>query len=313
MEEEKEAPYNLSSKMRIDDSKLKKFDFPPTADAIRLYFKCEECSNEIVLYDIECPASTFEHPKPGDLHDGTSHKTCSCKYCGHLYEVDLNNRYGAGIGTIKGLSENASVYVVEQESIDTICHEKIQDQYAHIVNQCDHADRMLQEIDPLIINEETRQYLYKLIYVSFIACMEEYLYFTLINLITLNEENKDAFGANEEKIRRKIEKELHSHGKSYEEVLKDILLKRTFHPTEEICGYYNIYGIDILKGISKKILDDATDIRNDIMHRNGLDIYNNIVSLSREDIDALKKEVLKLIGNVENQVIKYIRNLEIHD
>lgn len=299
--------------MRTDGSKLKKFEFSSEANAIRLYFKCEGCQNEIALYDIECPAITFEHPEPDDLNDGTSHKTCSCKYCGHLYEVDLNNRYGAGMGTIKGLSENASVYVVNQESIDTVFQEKIQDQYSHIVNQCYDADKMLQEIDPLIINEETRQYLYKLIYVSFIACMEEYLYFTIINLITLSEDNKDAFGANAEKIRRKIENELLIPGKSYEEVLKSILLKRTFHPTEEICGYYNIYGIDILKGISKKILDDAIDIRNDIMHRNGLDIHNNITSLSREDIDALKNEVLKLIGNVETQVVKYIRNIEIHD
>ena len=62
-----------------------------------------------------------------------------------------------------------------------------------------------------------------------------------------------------------------------------------------------------------KAIEEAIQIRHDIVHRNGKDKDGNIHSISRIDVENLSNHVLDIIYEVDNKVYQIIRNNKVSE
>lgn len=269
------------------------FEYNPTADQINLKFPCPNCSNIVEDFvPVPQPDLLAETHADSVNYDSTD---VICNHCGHEMTVDLYTGFNGGNGEIEGV-EDGSIEVAE------LFPEEDDEYYEQQLYEATHTEieRALDSIESL--NDDVKQFLYRLLYANVITSMETFLGETLKREV-LRDENS---------LRKFVE--TYKPFKSVSMNLSDLYVKKESMPT-----FVNTTLRELLYHDLRKIkpiyrdalgidLGDVTElykavlVRHDLVHRNGKNHEGDDHTITEEMVRDLQIKVKALMESVNNQI-----------
>lgn len=269
------------------------FEYNPTADQLNLKFLCPNCGN-IVEEDVEVPIPDLMAETHSDSVN-SDYAEIICEHCGHEMTVDLHTGFYGGFGEIEDV-EDSSVEVMEHFP------EEDDEYYEQQLYEATHTEieRALDSIEDL--NNDVKQFLYRLLYANVITSLETFLGETLKREV-LRDENS---------LRRFVE--TYKPFKSISMNLSDLYVKKEsmpafvnttlrellYHDLRKIKPiYHDALGIDLgdVTEIYKAVL-----VRHDLVHRNGKNHEGVELTITEEMVRELQTKVKALMESVNNQI-----------
>lgn len=269
------------------------FEYNPTADQLNLKFLCPNCGN-IVEEDVEVPIPDLMAETHSDSVN-SDYAEIICEHCGHEMTVDLHTGFYGGFGEIEDV-EDSSVEVMEHFPEDD------DEYYEQQLYEATHTEieRALDSIEDL--NNDVKQFLYRLLYANVITSLETFLGETLKREV-LRDENS---------LRRFVE--TYKPFKSISMNLSDLYVKKEsmpafvnttlrellYHDLRKIKPiYHDALGIDLgdVTEIYKAVL-----VRHDLVHRNGKNHEGVELTITEEMVRELQTKVKALMESVNNQI-----------
>ena len=279
------------------------FEFNPLADSVTVKYECPKCGH--VNND------TFGVPSP-DFSAETHHDSINqdfddavCENCGAQYNVILTNGFYGGEGEIEDVEKILDV----DESIPG----EDDEYYDKQLFKDTHSDteKALEAIDGL--PQEIKDNLNRLLYANTISKLEVYLCDTIVSYVLSCEAHKQKFVQNYEPLAEQKfpMKSIFAKFNSLDKLIKGALTSIVYHDVELVRKLYkNVIGIELPP---TKEIEEAIEIRHDIVHRNGKDKEGNMRNISKDDVEHLSDHILDYIYEVDTMVQSKIASEAIPD
>lgn len=279
------------------------FEFNPLADSVTVKYECPKCGH--VNND------TFGVPSP-DFSAETHHDSINqdfddavCENCGVQYNVILTNGFYGGEGEIEDVEKILDV----DESIPG----EDEEYYDKQLFKDTHSDteKALEAIDGL--PQEIKDNLNRLLYANTISKLEVFLCDTIVSYVLSCEAHKQKFVQNYEPLAEQKfpMKSIFAKFNSLDKLIKGALTSIVYHDVELVRKLYkNVIGIELPP---TKEIEEAIEIRHDIVHRNGKDKEGNIRNISKDDVEHLSDHILDYIYEVDTMVQSKIASEAIPD
>lgn len=272
---------------------MAQFSYNPTADQLCLKFPCPNCGNRIEDF--------VGVPSP-DLLAETHHDSINsdsedlvCEHCGHEMTVDLHTGYYGGYGEIDEVEDGTI-------GVDEHFPEENDDLYEQQLYEETHTEieRALDSIEGL--NDDVKQFLFRLLYANVITSMETFLGDTLKREVLQDEVSLRKF-VETYKPFKDISmnlSDLYAKKESMPGFVKTTLRELLYHDLRKIKPIYrDALGID-LGDVSE--LYKAVLVRHDLVHRNGKNHEGVEHTITEDMVRELQTKVKALMESVNNQL-----------
>ena len=273
--------------------KMAQFEYNPTADQLGLRFPCPNCGNTVEDF-VGVPAPDLLAETHHDSVNSDS-EDIVCEHCGHEITVDLHTGYYGGYGEIEG---------VEDDTIEVDEHypEEDDDFYEQQLYEATHTEieRTLDSIEGL--NNDVKQFLYRLLYANVITSMETFLGDTLKREVLQDEDSLRKF-VETYKPFKDISmnlSDLYVKKESMPGFVKTTLRELLYHDLRKIKPIYrDALGIDLgdVSDLYKAVL-----VRHDLVHRNGKNHEGIEHTITEEMVRELQTKVKALMDSVNSQI-----------
>lgn len=272
---------------------MAQFTYNPTADQLNLKFPCPNCGNTVEDF-IGVPAPDLLAETHHDSINSDS-EYIVCEHCGHEMTVNLHTGFYGGYGEIEG---------VEDDSIEVDEHfpEEDDEFYEQQLYEATHTEieRALDSIEGL--NDDVKQFLFRLLYANVITSMETFLGDTLKREVLQNEDSLRKF-VETYKPFKDISmnlSDLYVKKESMPSFVKTTLRELLYHDLRKIKPiYHDALGID-LGDVSE--LYKAVLVRHDLVHRNGKNHEGVEHTITEDMVRELQTKVKALMDSVNNQL-----------
>lgn len=269
------------------------FEYNPIANRINLKFPCPNCGNT-VEEDVEVPspdlmAETHSDSVNSDFTDVV------CEHCGYEMTVDLHTGFYGGYGEIEDV-EDGLVEVVEHFP------EEDDEYYEQQLYEATHTEieRALDSIE--VLNDNVKQFLYRLLYANVITSLETFLGDTLKREVLKDEESLRKFVESYKPFKNIVMNlsDLYVKKESMPTFVTTTLRELLYHDLRKIKPiYHDALGIDLgdVSEIYKAVL-----VRHDLVHRNGKNHEGVEHTITEEMVRELQTNVKALMDSVNNQI-----------
>lgn len=268
------------------------FEYNPFCESVVVTYVCSRCGHT--------NRETFSVPAP-DLSAETHHDSINqefsdaiCEECEQEYNVILTNGYYGGYGEIEDV--DTIVDVVENiPGEDDEYYDKLLFKETH-----SDTEKTIEAIDEL--PQEIKNSLYRLLYANIISKLEAFLCDTIVNYVLSCEKHKKLFVQNYEPLAtQKFQMSaIYAKYESLDKIIKGALTSIVYHDIELVRKLYKkVADIELP---NTKSIEDAIQIRHDIVHRNGKDKEGNLHTIKREDVEKLSDKVMDFIYEVDNLI-----------
>ena len=272
---------------------MTQFAYNPTADQLNLKFTCPHCGNTVEDF-VGVPAPDLMAETHHDSINSDSEEIV-CEHCGHEMTVDLHTGYYGGYGEIEGV-EDGSIEVEEHFP------EEDDEFYEQQLYEATHTEieRALDSIEGL--NDDVKQFLFRLLYANVITSMETFLGDTLKREVLQDEVSLRKF-VETYKPFKDISmnlSDLYAKKESMPGFVKTTLRELLYHDLRKIKPIYrDALGID-LGDVSE--LYKAVLVRHDLVHRNGKNHEGVEHTITEDMVRELQTKVKALMESVNNQL-----------
>lgn len=269
------------------------FEYNPIAAQLNLKFSCPNCGSTVEDF-VEVPSPDLLAETHHDSINSDSEEIV-CEHCGQEITVDMHTGYYGGYGEIEGV---ASGLVDVEEHYP----EEDEDYYEQQLYEATHTEieRALDSIEGL--NNDVKQFLYRLLYANVITSMETFLGDTLKHEVLQDEESLRKF-VETYKPFKDISmnlSDLYVKKENMPVFVKNTLRELLYHDLRKIKPIYrDALGID-LGDVSE--LYKAVLIRHDLVHRNGKNHEGEEHTITEEMVRELQTRVRDLMNSVNNQI-----------
>lgn len=272
---------------------MAQFAYNPTADQLNLKFACPNCGNTVEDF-VGVPAPDLMAETHHDSINSDSEEIV-CEHCGHELTVVLHTGYYGGYGEIEGV-EDGSIEVEEHFP------EEDDEFYEQQLYEATHTEieRALDSIEGL--NDDVKQFLFRLLYANVITSMETFLGDTLKREVLQDEVSLRKF-VETYKPFKDISmnlSDLYAKKESMPGFVKTTLRELLYHDLRKIKPIYrDALGID-LGDVSE--LYKAVLVRHDLVHRNGKNHEGVEHTITEDMVRELQTKVKALMESVNNQL-----------
>lgn len=272
---------------------MAQFAYNPTADQLNLKFACPNCGNTVEDF-VGVPAPDLMAETHHDSINSDSEEIV-CEHCGHELTVDLHTGYYGGYGEIEGV-EDGSIEVEEHFP------EEDDEFYEQQLYEATHTEieRALDSIEGL--NDDVKQFLFRLLFANVITSMETFLGDTLKREVLQDEVSLRKF-VETYKPFKDISmnlSDLYAKKESMPGFVKTTLRELLYHDLRKIKPIYrDALGID-LGDVSE--LYKAVLVRHDLVHRNGKNYEGVEHTITEDMVRELQTKVKALMESVNNQL-----------
>ena len=272
-------------------------------EAIVLGWNCIQCQHYIDSDELSIPQPDYMADNSRESQTEEDHEL-SCPNCSFDYNIYLYSSFGGGDGQIPELPDEYPIDVVEiEEPYD-------EDQYEAIVNNTEFFETFMNEIDNIRrlnehsfeINSSMEESLRRQIFVGVIATMETYLSDAFINTTLNSVVHKEKFVQTFKDFKDVSFplSELFVKYNDIDNICKKALLDVMFHNLPKVKGMYrDTLNVD-LGDISDAV--KATQIRHNLVHRNGKDKEGKHFIVTKEVVSMLLDNIEGFISTVDKQL-----------
>lgn len=268
------------------------FEYNPLCESVTVTYVCPQCGHT--------NRETFSVPEP-DLTAETHHDSINqdysdaiCEKCEQEYNVIMTNGYYGGYGEI----EEVDSIIEVNENIPG----EDDEYYDKLLFKETHSDteKTIEAIEEL--PQEIKDNLYRLLYANIISKMEAFLCDTIVNYVLSCEAHKRRFVQNYEPLAtQKFQMSaIYAKYESLDKTIKGALTSIVYHDIEIVKKLYKKV-VEIELPYTKSI-EEAIQVRHDIVHRNGKDKEGKLHSVSRVDVEILSDRVKDFIYEVDRLV-----------
>ena len=268
------------------------FEYNPLCESVTVTYVCPQCGHT--------NKDTFSVPEP-DLTAETHHDSINqdyldaiCEKCEQEYNVIMTNGYYGGYGEIEEVDS-----IIE---VDENIPGEDDEYYDKLLFKETHSDteKTIEAIEEL--PQEIKDNLYRLLYANIISRMEAYLCDTIVNYVLSCEAHKRQFVQNYEPLAtQKFQMSaIYAKYESLDKIIKGALTSIVYHDIELVKKLYK--KVAVVELPYTKAIEEAIQIRHDIVHRNGKDKEGKLHSVSRVDIEILSDRVKDFIYEVDRLV-----------
>lgn len=222
-------------------------------DFLEIKIRCDNCNTDNTFSGIE---------KPDSIGMRSKHK-CNCAKCKHIFNIELIDDGYIGKGEIKGLQQNNLLYV---KGILFEYYHNMDFGMPDYINGKLMIQKSIDTIATATLEEDVRQYLYRLIFINEFSLMDAYIKSLIYKKIPHNT-YKDISFQNTKKVAK--------------------FLKKEFNITIDI---------DIL-------LLNAVETRNKMVHRNALTQEGKVITTSRQELNSILNHIDALIKNINEEFL----------
>lgn len=269
------------------------FEYNPTANYLNLKITCPVCGQR-GEYNVAVPSPDLLAKTHSDSVNSDS-EDIICENCGHEMTVDLHTGFYGGYGEIDDV-EDGLMEVMEHFPDEN------DEYYEQQLYEATHTEieRALDSIEGL--NNDVKQFLYRLLYANVITSMETFLGDTLKREVLQDEETLRKF-VETYKPFKDISmnlSDLYVKKENMPVFVKNTLRELLYHDLRKIKPIYrDALGID-LGDVSE--LYKAVLIRHDLVHRNGKNHEGEEHTITEEMVRELQTMVRALMDSVNNQI-----------
>lgn len=268
------------------------FEYNPLCESVTVTYECPQCGH--------INKNTFSIPAP-DLSAETHHDSVNqdfddaiCEECDQEYNVILTNGFYGGYGEIEDVNTITDV----EENLPG----EDDEYYDKLLFKETHSDteKTIDAIEEL--PQEIKDSLYRLLYANIISKLEAFLCDTIVNYVLSCEAHKRRFVQKYEPLAtQKFQMSaIYAKYDSLDKIIKGALTNIVYHDIELVGKLYkNVADIDLP---NTKAIEDAIQIRHDIVHRNGKDKEGNLHTVTRTDVEILSDHVMDFIYEVDSLV-----------
>ena len=268
------------------------FEYNPLCESVSVTYECPHCGHT--------NKDTFSVPEP-DLTAETHHDSINqdysdaiCEKCEQEYNVIMTNGYYGGYGEIEEVDS-----IIE---VDENIPGEDDEYFDKLLFKETHSDteKTIEAIEEL--PQEIKDNLYRLLYANIISKMEAFLCDTIVNYVLSCEAHKRRFVQKYEPLAtQKFQMSaIYAKYENLDKIIKGALTSIVYHDIELVKKLYkNVVDIELPY---TKAIEDAIQIRHDIVHRNGKDKDGNIHTVTRVDVEILSDHVKDFIYEVDRLV-----------
>lgn len=268
------------------------FEYNPLCESVTVTYVCPQCGHT--------NKDTFSVPEP-DLTAETHHDSINqdysdaiCEKCEQEYNVIMTNGYYGGYGEIEEVDS-----IIE---VDENIPGEDDEYFDKLLFKETHSDteKTIEAIEKL--PQEIKDNLYRLLYANIISKMEAFLCDTIVNYVLSCEAHKRRFVQKYEPLANQQFQmsAIYAKFENLDKIIKGALTSIVYHDEKLVSKLYkNVVDIDLPY---TKAIEDAIQIRHDIVHRNGKDKEGNIHTVTRVDVEILSDHVKEFIYEVDRLV-----------
>ena len=268
------------------------FEYNPLCESVSVTYECPHCGHT--------NKDTFSVPEP-DLTAETHHDSINqdysdaiCEKCEQEYNVIMTNGYYGGYGEIEEVDS-----IIE---VDENIPGEDDEYFDKLLFKETHSDteKTIEAIEEL--PQKIKDNLYRLLYANIISKMEAFLCDTIVNYVLSCEAHKRRFVQKYEPLAtQKFQMSaIYAKYENLDKIIKGALTSIVYHDIELVKKLYkNVVDIELPY---TKAIEDAIQIRHDIVHRNGKDKDGNIHTVTRVDVEILSDHVKDFIYEVDRLV-----------
>lgn len=267
-------------------------EFNPTAEYITLRFTCPDCGEEVESDALGVPIPDFTAETS---HDSTNYEDyeVQCDGCGRGFAITVYNSYYGG---------EVEVEDVDDVNVDEEYAEEDEDYYDRMLYQETHNEtaRAVDAIEGL--DAEVKATLYRLLYANIISKMEVFLCDTIVQQVLRTDDNKKRFLQTYEPLAEQKfpMKAIYAKWDALDSIIRNALTSIVYHDLKLVRALYSkAIGVNIP---DNPAINDAIQIRHDIVHRNGKDKDGNLRDIKKEDVLTLAQTVADFIYDIESQL-----------
>lgn len=269
------------------------FDYNPIVDQLNLKFPCPNCSNIVeVLVGVPAPDLLAETHHDSINSDATD---IICEHCGHEMTIDLHTGFYGGYGEIEEVRDGSI-------EVDELYPEEDDEFYEQQLYETTHTEieRALDSIK--VLNDDVKQFLYRLLYANVITSMETFLGDTLKREVLKDELSLRKFVETYKPFKNITLNlsDLYVKKENMSAFVKTTLCELLYHDLRKIKPIYrDALGIDLgdVTELYKAVL-----VRHDLVHRNGKNHEGVGHTITEEMVRNIQTKVKALMDSVNNQV-----------
>lgn len=269
------------------------FEYNPTANYLNLKITCPVCGQR-GEYNVAVPSPDLLAETHSDSVNSDS-EDIICENCGHEMTVDLHTGFYGGYGEIDDV-EDGLMEVMEHFP------EEDDEYYEQQLYEATHSEieRALDSIADL--NEDVKQFLYRLLYANVITSLETFLGDTLKREVLKDEISLRKFVETYKPFKNISMNlsELYVKKDGMSAFVKTTLRELLYHDLRKIKPiYHDALGVDLgdVSDIYKAVL-----VRHDLVHRNGKNHEGVEHTITEEMVRNLQTQVKSLMDSVNNQI-----------
>ena len=268
------------------------FEYNPLCESVTVTYECPHCGH--------VNKDTFTVPSP-DLSAETHHDSINqdfddaiCEKCNQEFNVILTNGFYGGYGEIDDVDTITDV-------VENIPGED-DEYYDKLLFKETHSDteKAIDAIEEL--PQDIKDNLYRLLYANIISKLEAFLCDTIVNYVLSCEARKRRFVQKYEPLAtQKFQMSaIYAKYDSLDKIIRGALTSIVYHDMVLVRKLYkNVVEIDLP---NTKSIEDAIQIRHDIVHRNGKNKDGSLHSVNRTDVEVLSDHVKDFIYEVDSLV-----------
>lgn len=268
------------------------FEYNPLCESVTVSYECPQCGH--INKDI------FSVPAP-DLSAETHHDSINqdfsdtiCEECEQEFNVILTNGFYGGYGEIEDV--DSIIDVVENiPGEDDEYYDKLLFKETH-----SDTEKTIEAIEEL--PQEIKDNLYRLLYANIISKLEAFLCDTIVSYVLSCDAHKRWFVQKYEPLAtQKFQMSaIYAKYDSLDKIIKGTLTSIVYHDIKLVRKLYkNVADIELP---NSKAIEDAIQIRHDIVHRNGKDKEGNLHTVTRTDVEILSDHIMDFIYEIDSLV-----------
>lgn len=254
-------------------------------DYLELSFKCKKCG-------YECKTEPLETPPVNETRDYYH----VCKNCGEKQQIHFRDMLQTAECDIIELPDSnligsKGVFIEYYLNYDIAWLQTLygKEEWNEVLNQID------------TLSSKTRQFIYKLLYVNCFSTLDAYIKQKLYHVLSKDEEAKTKFIESKQKRCPKNQRKQDSIF-----LLSEFLDKNSFQNTRIIGHFLNNY-FNLRIEENERLIQGYRK-RNQIVHRNSIDIGGHPIIVTREELVSIMDEVLCYINEVDTKLSNYFTN-----
>lgn len=267
-------------------------DFNPIAESITLRFTCPECGEDVESEALSVPSPDFAAENNSDSMNYDDYEVV-CEHCGRSFQATIYNAMYGG---------EVEVEDVDDVTVEEEYSEADEDYYDRLLYQETHTETE-QAIDAIEeIPGEVKSNLYRLLYANLISKMEVFLCDTIVQQVLSSDATKKKFLQTYTPLadQQFPMKAIYAKYDALDTIIRNALTSIVYHDLKLVRKLY-VNTLDVTIPENKDI-EEAIQIRHDIVHRNGKDKDGNLREIKKENVLKLAQTVADFISEIEEQL-----------